>query len=160
MCNFWIGRYNHRVWHLYGRKCSVRMKGQRDVLKNKMTKMTIKICSERMDAERNTSLITSSLFPTIFQGAKRSISMYFSLFAKCCFPVGFPACIWGKVWILFLFKSKGEICNFRPGSERCWTVKGSLSDPILGRKRQERPGWIEKRHPQQSKHCFFYFYFL
>lgn len=125
----------------------------------KKNKVTIKIFSERVDAERNTDLITSSLFSQIFQSTQRS-SMYFSLFAKSHFPVGFPAYTWRKNWISFFFKSRGETCNFRPGSERHWTVKRSLSDPVLGSKRQEKPGWIEKRYPEQSKHSFFYFYFF
>lgn len=112
-----------------------------------------------MDAERNANVITSSLSPTVLQRAKRR-SMHFSLFAKSHFPVGFPTCIWCRDWILLLFKSRAETCNFRPGSERHWTVKRSLSDPILGSKGQEKPGWIEKWHPQQSKHYFFYFYFF
>lgn len=121
--------------------------------------MTIKVCWERVGAERNTKLITSFLFPAVYQSAKRS-SMYFKLSAKSHFPVGFPACIWGKDWILFFLKSRGETFIFMPGSKRHWTVKRSLSDPVLGSKRQEKPGWIEKRHPKQSKCSFFYFYFF
>lgn len=112
MCSVWIGKCSHTVWRLYGRKCCVRMKGQRDIKKNKMP---IKVCSERVDAERDTNLITSSLFPTIFQRAKKR-SMYFSSFPKSHFLVSFLACIWVKDWILLLFKSRGETCKFRPGS--------------------------------------------